>query len=227
MNIGRTSDQPILRVPHPQLTARWRLTLLYSVLFLICGATLLAITYWLFTKFAFGYYPPKPTLPLYGTPPNPAIVAFAEALSKQRSIDLHRLQVGYGVALGIMALVSAVLAWLAAGRVLAPLRTITATAQRISGTNLHERLATDGCGGGSAGALSRVAGMRGGCTCVGGVKTVERSPCDCRGSRYYWLESRRGQAWRPRGSARGRRPRRQRRTQTGPLRRSAWRAVSS
>ena len=71
-------------------------------------------------------------------------MAFAQALSKQRSVDLHRLQVGYGVALAIMALVSGVLGWVVAGRVLAPLRTITATAERISDTNLHERLAMAG-----------------------------------------------------------------------------------
>jgi signal transduction histidine kinase len=144
VKISRTLAQPILRVHRPQPTVRWRLTLLYSVLFLICGAALLAITYWLFTKYTFGYYPPRPNLPLYGKPPNPAIVRFAEALSKQRSVDLHNLQVGYGVALAIMAVVSGVLGWVVAGRVLAPLRTITATAERISGTNLHERLAMRG-----------------------------------------------------------------------------------
>jgi signal transduction histidine kinase len=144
VKIGRTPAHPILRVLRPQLTVRWRLTLLYSVLFLICGAALLAITYWLFTKFTFGYYPPTPNSPLFGKPPNPAIAAFARALSKQRSVDLRNLQVGYGVALAIMALVSGVLAWLVAGRVLAPLRTITATAERISDTNLSERLAMRG-----------------------------------------------------------------------------------
>ena len=144
VKISRTLAQPVLRVHRPHLTVRWRLTLLYSILFLICGAALLAITYWLFTKYTFGYYPPRPNLPLYGKPPNPAIVRFAEALSKQRSVDLHRLQVGYGVVLAIMALVSGVLGWLVAGRVLAPLRTITATAERISDTNLHERLAMPG-----------------------------------------------------------------------------------
>jgi len=144
VKIGRTPAQPILRLLRHRPTVRWQLTLIYSVLFLICGAALLAITYWLFTKFAFGYYPPKPNLPLYGNPPNPAIVAFANALSRRRSVDLHRLQVGYAVALAIMALVSGVLAWVVAGRVLAPLRTITAATERISDTNLHERLAMTG-----------------------------------------------------------------------------------
>ncbi len=68
----------------------------------------------------------------------------ATALVHQRSIGLHRLQVWSGIALAIMALVSGVLGWVVAGRVLAPLRTITATADRISDTNLHERLAMPG-----------------------------------------------------------------------------------
>ena len=144
VKIGRTLDPPIVRVLRPQPTVRWRLTLLYSGLFLICGAALLAITYWLFTKFAFGYYPPKPNLPLYGNPPNPAIVAFARTLTRRRAVALRELQVGYAVALAVMAAVSGVLGWVVAGRVLAPLRTITATAERISVTNLHERLAMQG-----------------------------------------------------------------------------------
>ena len=43
-----------------------------------------------------------------------------------------------------MAVVSVALGWLVAGRVLQPLRTITAAARRISASNLHQRLALDG-----------------------------------------------------------------------------------
>src|SRR5579862_3848252 len=43
-----------------------------------------------------------------------------------------------------MKIVSVVLGWLVAGRVLAPLRTLTATTERISECNLHERLAMSG-----------------------------------------------------------------------------------
>ena len=43
-----------------------------------------------------------------------------------------------------MAIASVVLGWLVAGRVLAPFRTITARTERISETNLHERLAMGG-----------------------------------------------------------------------------------
>jgi signal transduction histidine kinase len=51
---------------------------------------------------------------------------------------------GDGVALAIMAALSLGLGWLMAGRVLRPLRTITAKARHISGANLHERLALGG-----------------------------------------------------------------------------------
>jgi signal transduction histidine kinase len=49
-----------------------------------------------------------------------------------------------GVALGIMAVASVGLGWLMAGRVLSPLRTITAAARRISALSLHQRIAMTG-----------------------------------------------------------------------------------
>lgn len=64
--------------------------------------------------------------------------------STQRVADLHQLIIESGVALAIMALISAGLGWLVAGRVLRPLRTITATTQQISEANLNERLALPG-----------------------------------------------------------------------------------
>jgi signal transduction histidine kinase len=135
-------DQPILGMLRPRSTIRWRLTLLYSLMFVICGAALLAITYDLFANFA--YTPPKPAFDPGGTPPSPISVRIATAMSVQRSIGLHRLQLYSAIALGVMAVVSVVVGWVVAGRVLAPLRTITATTDRISETNLHERLAMQG-----------------------------------------------------------------------------------
>ena len=58
----------------------------------------------------------------------------------------HALLVGSAVALGIMTVVSLVLGWIVAGRVLRPLREMTAATQRISEENLHERLAMPGPG---------------------------------------------------------------------------------
>ncbi len=48
------------------------------------------------------------------------------------------------VALAVMVVVSLALGWVVAGRVLRPLRTITATTRQISEDNLHQRLALEG-----------------------------------------------------------------------------------
>ena len=82
MKTDRTPSQSTLRVLLPRPTVRWRLTLLYSLLFLICGAALLAITYWLFANFAIS--PPK-------QPNNPAMVRLQTAMAVVRSNGLHRL----------------------------------------------------------------------------------------------------------------------------------------
>ncbi len=111
-------------------------------MFLVCGATLLAITYYLFSNFS--YSPPKPGPLPGGGAPSPTSFKVATAMSFQRSIGLHRLQLYSGLALAFMTVVSVVLGWVVAGRVLAPLRTITAATDRISDTNLHERLAMPG-----------------------------------------------------------------------------------
>ncbi len=138
---GPTRRKPLPRVLVPRPTVRWRLTLLYSLLFVISGAALLAITYYLFQKFAFN--PPKRIVGPDGRP-IAQLATVPGFVDMQRSIGLHRLQIYSGIALGIMAVVSVVLGWLLAGRVLAPFRTITAATERISDRNLHERLAMSG-----------------------------------------------------------------------------------
>jgi signal transduction histidine kinase len=65
-------------------------------------------------------------------------------VASQRGADLNQLEIESGIALGIMAIVAALLGWLVAGRVLRPLRTMTATTQQISEANLHRRLAMAG-----------------------------------------------------------------------------------
>ncbi|HEX8008074.1 MAG TPA: HAMP domain-containing sensor histidine kinase [Trebonia sp.] len=64
--------------------------------------------------------------------------------ASQHDSELHQLLVESGIALAIMAVVSVALGWVVAGRVLRPLRTITATARDISATSLHQRLALAG-----------------------------------------------------------------------------------
>ncbi len=60
------------------------------------------------------------------------------------AVDLHALLIQSAIALAVMAALAVALGWLVAGRVLRPLRAITATARRISATSLHERLALHG-----------------------------------------------------------------------------------
>jgi signal transduction histidine kinase len=62
----------------------------------------------------------------------------------QPSQELHQLLITSLLALAVMTVVSIGLGWLVAGRVLRPLRTITAAARDISASNLDRRLALDG-----------------------------------------------------------------------------------
>jgi signal transduction histidine kinase len=64
-------------------------------------------------------------------------------VTKARSAQLDALLTKSAIALVIMAFVSIALGWLMAGRALAPLRTMSARARRITEHNLHERLALE------------------------------------------------------------------------------------
>jgi signal transduction histidine kinase len=68
----------------------------------------------------------------------------AQNVTSTRAAENDTLLLYSGIALGIMAVLSAVLGWFAAGRAMRPLRRITAGARFISATNLNERLALDG-----------------------------------------------------------------------------------
>jgi signal transduction histidine kinase len=67
-----------------------------------------------------------------------------EYLNRLKEAQLHGLLMQYGITLAIMMVISIALGWLVAGRVLRPLRTMTATIQQISARNVHERLAVTG-----------------------------------------------------------------------------------
>ncbi|MFF4541276.1 histidine kinase dimerization/phospho-acceptor domain-containing protein [Streptomyces aureus] len=126
---------------------RWRLTLIYSALFMAAGAALLGFTYLLASRAApstaAGGSSAGSGLPGIdgGTPDPPTLTMYAEAL---RADQLHQLLVEAGIALAVMTFASVALGWLMAGRVLAPLRTMTAAARRISADNLRQRLAMPG-----------------------------------------------------------------------------------
>ncbi|HZB58991.1 MAG TPA: HAMP domain-containing protein, partial [Actinomycetota bacterium] len=65
----------------------------------------------------------------------------AEAVRRELQMaTLQQLLAQSGVALALMALVSVGLGWLVAGQILRPLSAITATARRLEGSTLHERI---------------------------------------------------------------------------------------
>jgi signal transduction histidine kinase len=78
--------------------------------------------------------------PLAGLSPEQA----GQYVSGTRAAENDALLLYFGIALGIMAVLSAALGWFAAGRALSPLRRITTAARRISATNPNERLAING-----------------------------------------------------------------------------------
>jgi signal transduction histidine kinase len=129
----------------PRRTVRLRLTLLYGALFLVSGVVLLVITYLLVTNKIFGeqvfevrYAESPVTVP---TDAGGLTTHFSEGGGPDR---LRQLLVLSGAALAVMLAVSVALGWLVAGRVLRPLRTMTATTRQISEENLHQRLAVAG-----------------------------------------------------------------------------------
>ena len=121
-------------------TVRLRFTVLYGVVFLLSGAGLLAIAGLLASGVSV-------TRPVPTKPPSPSqarIDQLQRQLSEAHAVQSRQLLVGSVIALGVMAVVSVVLGHLVAGRVLRPLRTMTAATRRISADNLHERLAVTG-----------------------------------------------------------------------------------
>lgn len=191
------------RLRLPRRTARLRLSALYSGLFLVSGAALVAATYLLFERATDEKAPRLPKIPrgaikdLLGTNPytntlpqlqnvkrlltkdgntlaapgNPlvrdklqlgqdehqlatsvsqlthAIHQVAQAgivEATQRATDSHQLLITSGIALAIATVLALLAGWFVSGRMLRPIRTITRTAQRISSSNLHERLALTG-----------------------------------------------------------------------------------
>ena len=129
----------------PRYTVRLRLTVLYGCCFLASGVALLAITYALVDSRLSQLQVSTGTGPVPGGGERVhATSSVAGGLRAQRAADVHQLLVQSGFALAIMAVASVALGWLVAGRILRPLRAITAATRRISERNLHERLALSG-----------------------------------------------------------------------------------
>jgi signal transduction histidine kinase len=149
MSFPGSSDRPgsadwRVRFFFPRRTVRLRLTLLYGCLFLVSGAGLLVLSYLVHFpgKYGTGTNVPASGHGGLGTSSLPAGTRSPQA--QQHAADLLQFLTQSGLALAIMALVSIGLGWLVAGRILRPLRVMTATSRQISEDNLHQRLAVQG-----------------------------------------------------------------------------------
>jgi signal transduction histidine kinase len=142
----------------PRRTARVRLTVLYGgAVFLACGATVVACTYLLYSLLN-APTPRQPVLHKHISTArgnvSPAAVQEVQAAPRtatirvaglgQLALDKQQVLVVAAIALAVIAVAAVAIGWLIAGRVLRPLRTITAAARRISASSLHERLALHG-----------------------------------------------------------------------------------
>jgi len=117
-------------------TIRVRLTLLYAGAFFLAGMVVVAGLYLYFGHSLRTHMPPHP---IPGTSEQATVQAQQEHAATMRAVLNASL-----VALGAVAIAAAGLGWLLAGRALRPLQGITATARRVAGSNLHERISLQG-----------------------------------------------------------------------------------
>ena len=122
---------PLLRLPRRSL--RIRLTVLYAGLCFASGLALLAIA----------NVPLLAGMSVRDTVPAPGQVR-AGVIHPSPGLGAQPVVIYSAIALITTAVLSLVFGWLVAGRVLRPLRTITAAARHISASNLHERLDIEG-----------------------------------------------------------------------------------
>ncbi len=137
-------------------TVRAKLALLLAALVVLTGAVLLAAS---FLLLLFGIHAPVIRIIESGPPGAGRKRSATAGVSQHRVVTivvgnhhfalndgsgLPALLVQYAVLLAVLVAIACVLAWLVSGRMLRPLRRITDTAQRITGEDLHERLALAG-----------------------------------------------------------------------------------
>jgi signal transduction histidine kinase len=149
---------------------RTRLAVMYTVLFLLAGVALLAVTY---TLLASVLLPPLPTAGIrkprveqlmtlckgQEPPGRPHMSASlheechrlfaltgraAWAVVDQRNSTLSALRHASAIGLGVLAIAAAGLGWLVSGRALRPVRSITEAARQASELRLGQRLALTG-----------------------------------------------------------------------------------
>jgi HAMP domain-containing protein len=135
MMVSSRTLRPTFRLP--RRTLRMRLALLYAALFCISAVALGAVAVIFKPNFLVGTSCKAVSLPpSYPTPCGRQGPSFAGTITHDVSQNVT------GVAMvAVMVVLAVGVGWVIAGRVLKPLRSITASARAISASNLHQRLA--------------------------------------------------------------------------------------
>jgi len=164
---ARPHQAPRLLPNRPKHTVRLRLTILYGGMFLVAGAALLAICYALVVRGtdassgaaqvsalttsgnanladSSGTTAAAEALGLTGSQKNAFVVEMVAVARAQTGDVLHQFLIQSTLALAIMAVLSIVFGWIAAGWILRPVRTIIKTTRQISAASLDERLSLSG-----------------------------------------------------------------------------------
>jgi signal transduction histidine kinase len=149
-------------VTRPRLTVRARLTLLYTGLFAVCGAIVVAVSYAQVAQLGTQGQQPSPPgddpasiaarcrAQELSARPNPRILAKCAAYFQQqgaqgqRDLTLSHLLQYSLVTLALVIALAAVLGWIFSGRALRPVHLITTAARAASEHNLSARVAPTG-----------------------------------------------------------------------------------
>jgi signal transduction histidine kinase len=147
-------------VTRPRLTVRARLTLLYTGLFALCGAIIVAVSYSLVAQLGQeGRQPTSSDLASFlarcrseqlRAHPDQQILAKCNGVLQlqgaqhQRDLTLSHLLQYSLITLAVVIALAALLGWIAAGRALRPVHQITAAARAASEHNLSTRVALRG-----------------------------------------------------------------------------------
>ena len=140
------------------LTVRARLTLLYTGLFAVCGAIVVAVSYTLVARLepqgqsqqAPASFVARCRAEQLSSHPNHRILAKCTAYFQlqgaqhQRDVTLSHLLQYSLITLAVVIALAAILGWMAAGRALRPVHRITAAARAASEHNLSSRVALAG-----------------------------------------------------------------------------------
>ena len=142
----------------PQLTVRARLTLLYTGLFAVCGAIVVAVSYILVARLepqtqsqqAPASFLARCRSEQLSPHPNDRLLAKCSAYFQlqgarhQRDVTLSHLLQYSLITLAVVIALAAILGWIVAGRALRPVHRITEAARAASDRNLSARVALRG-----------------------------------------------------------------------------------